>query len=68
MTQKLAGHASITTTIKHYTGIMPEALREAQGRLPFRDAIGGVSKSDRGAFSTEEGRGGKTMKFPRETD
>jgi len=37
--QKLAGHSSISTTIKHYTGIMPEVLRSAQQRLPFHGVL-----------------------------
>jgi len=32
--QKLAGHASISTTLKHYTHMLPESLRRAQERLP----------------------------------
>jgi integrase len=41
--QKLAGHCQISTTIKHYTGIMPEALRAAQASLPLREALSDVS-------------------------
>jgi len=41
--QQLAGHTSITTTLRYYTGIMPEALRAAQVQLPYVDAIRGVS-------------------------
>jgi len=33
--QKLAGHASISTTLKHYTHILPESLRRAQESLPY---------------------------------
>ena len=33
--QKLAGHASIQTTLKHYTHILPDSLRQAQDRLPY---------------------------------
>ena len=33
--QKLAGHASISTTLKHYTHILPESLRRAQDSLPY---------------------------------
>jgi integrase len=45
--QKLAGHASIQTTIKHYTGVMPEALRAAQARLPYDQLLQDVSYPDR---------------------
>jgi integrase len=37
--QKLAGHASITTTTKHYTHIIPAALRSATERLPFDEVL-----------------------------
>jgi integrase len=36
--QKLAGHASITTTLRHYTHILPESLRQAQQSLPYAHA------------------------------
>ena len=45
--QKLAGHASIGTTVKYYTGLETDALREAQKRLPFGKIIEDVSYSDR---------------------
>lgn len=48
--QKLAGHASITTTEKHYTRILPDALRAAPSRLPYV-AIGITSLSRRATFS-----------------
>ncbi|MCP3885401.1 MAG: tyrosine-type recombinase/integrase, partial [Propionibacteriaceae bacterium] len=41
--QQLAGHASITTTVRHYTHIMPEALRSATEKLPFSEAIASAS-------------------------
>lgn len=37
--KKLAGHASIRTTQKYYTRIMPDAVKSAADRLPFGDAI-----------------------------
>jgi integrase len=52
--QKLAGHSSISTTIKHYTGIMPDALRAAQARLPLREALRDVSFPCRGPKSAAE--------------
>ena len=64
VTQKLAGHASISTTVKHYTGVMPEALREAQGRLPFGAILSGVSKLDRGPKSQEDGQRAEIIRFP----
>ncbi len=43
LVQQLAGHSAISTTVRYYTGVMPEALRAAQSRLPFQEVIGGVS-------------------------
>jgi len=45
--QKLAGHAQLSTTLEHYTRIMPDALRSAQARLPFGNVFGVVPKSYR---------------------
>jgi integrase len=47
--QKLAGHASIATTVKYYTGILPEAQRAAQERLPFAAVLRDVSDTYHGA-------------------
>ena len=33
--QKLAGHASMSTTLRHYTHIFPDSLRQAQRSLPY---------------------------------
>jgi len=46
--QKLAGHASMGTTLKYYTHIMPEALRIAQARLPFVEVLRDVSHTYHG--------------------
>jgi integrase len=46
--QKLAGHSSISTTLKHYTSILPEVLRAAPLRLPYAESVEGVSKVYRG--------------------
>ena len=35
--QKLAGHSSITTTLKHYTHIVSDSLRRAQASLPYAE-------------------------------
>ncbi|NLW49819.1 MAG: tyrosine-type recombinase/integrase [Candidatus Brocadiaceae bacterium] len=51
VTQKLAGRTAIGTTVKHYTGLMPEALRDAQSRLPFGAVLAEVSESDRGTVA-----------------
>ncbi len=68
VTQKLAGHASISTTVKHYTGLTAEALQEAQGRLPYREALSSiVSKSYHGGDLQGGGRRAKIIKFPRAT-
>jgi len=40
--QKLAGHASISTTLKYYTHILPEPLRRAQRSLPYARTEGGM--------------------------
>ena len=55
VTQKLAGHSSISTTVRYYTGVMPAALREAQGRLPFGTAISDISKPYRRPKSQDDG-------------
>jgi len=67
VSQKLAGHASISTTIKHYAGVMPEALREAQIRLPFGSVLSDVSKSDRRPKSREGGYRERIITLPRTT-
>jgi integrase len=41
--KELAGHASISTTLRYYTRIMPQALRSAQARLPFDAVLRDVS-------------------------
>lgn len=45
--QQLAGHASISTTVRYYTGIMPDVLRDARDRLPFDKVIADVSNTSR---------------------
>ncbi len=50
------GHASISTTVKYYTGVMPEALKAAQAKLPFGDVIRDISypyHGDDGAIDEE---------------
>lgn len=51
--QRLAGHASISTTVRYYTGIMPKALRAAQARLPFRSVLRDISDSYHGRSGRE---------------
>ncbi len=46
--QRLAGHASITTTLRHYTGIFPEVLRSAQMRLRYATGAGVPPNSTHG--------------------
>ena len=46
--QRLAGHASIATTLKHYTHILPESLRQAQRSLPYVHAGGMLADSVQG--------------------
>jgi len=43
--QKLAGHASITTTLKHYTSILPEVAKLAPRRLPWAQSESIISNS-----------------------
>ena len=42
--QQLAGHSSISTTLRHYTRILPDSLRAAPLRLPYAGSASGVSK------------------------
>lgn len=51
--QKLAGHSQISTTIKHYTGIMPDALKAAQASMPLRSVLTDVSKLYHGPEKAE---------------
>ncbi len=44
--QKLAGHASIHTTMKHYTRVFPAATREAQEGLPYAKIVSKSSHED----------------------
>ena len=46
--QKLAGHASMATTLKHYTRILPEILRKAPAKLPYAQGLGIVTQLQRG--------------------
>jgi integrase len=46
--QKLAGHASITTTLKHYTRILPETLRRAPAKLPYAQGLAIVTQLQHG--------------------
>ena len=48
LVQQLAGHSAIATTVRYYTGVMPEALRAAQARLPFGKAIRDVTYPSHG--------------------
>lgn len=41
--QKLAGHASMATTLRFYTEIPPENMRSAQGLLPFGSVLRDIS-------------------------
>jgi integrase len=65
--QKLAGHASITTTVRYYTGVMPEALRAAQAKLPFDGVIRDVTDryhGECGATGKENRRGSDVLAAP----
>ena len=57
--QRLVGHASITTTQRHYSKILPDGLREAPGRLAWLRhprIVEIVQKSYRGAESAVAAR------------
>jgi len=41
--RELAAYSSITTTLRSYAGIMPEALRAAPCRLPYADVLQDIS-------------------------
>jgi len=52
--QKLAGHASMSTTLKHYTQILPETLKKAPSRLPYASELSIVTQLQREEeFNTE---------------
>lgn len=61
--QKLAGHASIMTTVKHYTAIMPESLRAAQERLPYRDVVSDASDTYQGRNASESSKKAKITRL-----
>jgi len=52
--KELAGHASISTTLRYYTRIMPQALRSAQARLPFESILRDISDTYHGPPGEEE--------------
>jgi len=53
--QKLVGHASISTTCKYYTNVLPPALRSAQAALPFGGVIRDVSYPYHAVVRREKG-------------
>jgi len=57
--QKLAGHASMGTTLQYYTHIMPEALRVAQARLPFAEILKDISDTYHGPHLAGREKTGK---------
>ena len=63
--KKLAGHASIGTTVRYYTNVMPEALRLAQAQLPFEKMLGVVSNTDREGANEEKTEKGKIISLAR---
>jgi integrase len=52
--QALAGHSNIATTMTYYVGVMPEALRAAQKRLPFHEVLESSARN-RNTGSSEDG-------------
>jgi integrase len=46
--QKLAGHASISTTLEHYTCVLPETLRKAPAKLPYAHGLAIVTQLQHG--------------------
>jgi len=61
--EQIAGHASITTTMKHYTQILPSALRASQARLPFGDALSDIPDTYHRPDDGKEGKKGKIVTF-----
>lgn len=59
--QKLAGHASIKTTLDHYTTIFPEVLRSAQMRLPYAGVASANPNSPYAGHSAVSGGGERTL-------
>ena len=53
--QQLAGHASMQTTLRHYTAILPEVAREAPSRLPWAKGFRIVPNSYRETADGEIG-------------
>lgn len=54
--QQLAGHAFISTTLKHYTRILPEAVKAAPRHLPYASSPAIVTLSSRGRISGEQSK------------
>ena len=54
--QKLAGHSSISTTLKHYTRILPESLRQAPLRLAYANSPAIIPLSYPEAQSAKEAK------------
>ena len=54
VTQRLVGHASVTTTERYYTAILPEALVAAPRRLPYADTKRMLPLSYRAGISGDE--------------
>jgi len=52
--KELAGHAAISTTLRYYTRIMPQALRSAQARLPFDGILRDISDTYHGPSDAED--------------
>lgn len=63
--QQLAGHASMQTTLKHYTAIMPEAAQEAQARLPWASCQAIVPKSYPKPSSGSKGKAARVVSLDR---
>jgi integrase len=57
--QKLAGHASMATTLKHYTRILPETLRKAPAKLPYAQGLAIVTQLQHGPEASFERRRGE---------
>ncbi len=59
----LAGHASITTTLRHYTCIFPEVLRSAQMRLRYATGAGVLPNPTHGGQEANPASNPKIVKL-----
>jgi len=59
--ETVSGKASIATTVKSYAGVLSEALRAAQAKLPFDGVISDASNPDRGRNRGRKGEAARVV-------